>query len=107
VTLMRIMSGAPIHEAAMLMLRAGITAHEAKELVSQALVIAALEQAGGNLCKAASLMDVHRNTLSRQLLKLRLEHLPWEIRRQRGVQGQLKFSKGRGGRPPRVKAAAA
>jgi DNA-binding NtrC family response regulator len=45
----------------------GIDGEDFKEAVQTGLVDAALETTNGNKCKAARLLKMHRNTLSRQI----------------------------------------
>ena len=53
--------------------------------------VEALKRAEGNQCHAASLLGIHRNTLSRHLEDLELKQLPAEIRRQKRDQLALNF----------------
>lgn len=57
------------------------------------LISLALLQTKGNRCHAARVLGVHRNTLSRQLVALGLNHWPRELKKQRSFAG--KFLRGR------------
>lgn len=88
---LRIKKGAPIYEAARLVLKSGITADDAHQLLRAAILIAALEQSHGNITRAARIMDVGRETVRRQMRLLNLRPLPAEIRRKYRDQLNIKF----------------
>lgn len=56
-----------INETAEKMLEAGMTLDQAEKMIRAAVITAAMLQTGGNQCKSAELLGVHRNTLGRAL----------------------------------------
>jgi hypothetical protein len=96
--LVRIRKGTPIYDVAALLLRYGATADDAHQLVASAMAMAALEQSRGNICKAASIMDVHRNTLTKQLALLNLKQFAQDIRAHHARQMRLKLPRGESAR---------
>jgi Bacterial regulatory protein, Fis family len=67
--------------AVRLALDAGVKEVEAIRLFKRDLIAEALERAQGNQCRAAALLGLHRNTLTRQLEELELRELPGALRR--------------------------
>ncbi len=55
------------------MVSRGILLDEAVEEFEKKFIKAAMEGAGGNQCRAAKLLGIHRNTLSRKLEKFHLD----------------------------------
>jgi Bacterial regulatory protein, Fis family len=82
-------------EAARLVLAADCGRDEAVRLLKIEVYRAALERAGGNLCRTARLLRVHRNTLARELEKYGMSALPWQIR---AANRQLDLFRGKAGR---------
>ncbi len=72
------------------MLDAGLSRGDGLDYIDQGLIIAALERSGGNICGAARILAVHRNTLERQIAELGLEDVP-RIMRDRKKQMVLAF----------------
>lgn len=81
----------PISQAAVLSLEAGLSDHRAADLLLRSRTVEALERTAGNVCHAAKLLDVHRNTVTRRLADLELSDLPAEIRRTKRNQLALHF----------------
>ena len=54
----------------------GILLEEALEEFEKKFLKAAMDGAHGNQCRAAKLLGIHRNTLSRKLEKFRLDRQP-------------------------------
>ncbi len=54
----------------------GILLEEALEEFEKKFIKAAMDGAGGNQCRAAKTLGIHRNTLSRKLEKFRLDRQP-------------------------------
>lgn len=52
----------------------GILLEEALTEFEKRFIKAAIDHAKGNQCRAARLLGIHRNTLSRKIEKLRLDH---------------------------------
>ncbi len=71
----------PIQEVAALAVVACMPKHELREHVDRRLTIETLYATGGNVCRAARRLGVHRNSLTRELAAFGLSHLPKEIRR--------------------------
>ena len=67
----------PIRQAAELSLDAGV---EGRNIWDRERLIAALERTRGNIVHAAVLLQTHRNTVGRQLVKFGLKQLPGQIR---------------------------
>ena len=82
----------PIVHAAALTLDAGLNDRGAAKLMMRGRLVEALERCGGNVCRTAELLELHRNTLQRRLADLGLQELPATIRRQKREQLALKFS---------------
>lgn len=80
-------------QAAVLSLDAGLSDHRAGRLLLRSRTVEALERSAGNVCQAAKLLDVHRNTVTKRLEELELSRLPGEIRRQKRSQLALHFPK--------------
>lgn len=76
-----------ISAAAQLALDAGCGMREAARLLQQEILRQALERARGNICRAADLLDCHRNSLTRQLEARGLAQLPSQVRKF--YRGQL------------------
>lgn len=93
-----------IAQAAVLSLDAGLDDHRAADLLIRSRTVEALERSDGNICHAAKLLDVHRNTVLRRLTDLELKQLPAEIRRRKRSQLALHFPKPQ---PPRAQPAPA
>lgn len=55
------------------MVSRGILLDEAVEEFEKKFIKAAMDGAGGNQCRAAKLLGIHRNTLSRKLEKFHLD----------------------------------
>ena len=89
-----------IAHAATLSLDAGLSDREAKQTLLRSRAIAALERARGNICRAAGILEIHRNTLTRRLDELNLSRLPGELRRQNSLQLALDFRAGRAAEAP-------
>jgi DNA-binding NtrC family response regulator len=56
------------------MVERGILLEEAVQEFEKKFIRQALEQSGGNQSRAASLLGIHRNTLSRKLEEYKLSH---------------------------------
>jgi len=56
------------------MVERGILLEEAVEEFEKKFIKQALEQSGGNQSRAASILGIHRNTLSRKLGEYKLDH---------------------------------
>ena len=54
------------------MVTKGIRYDEAQREFEKKFIMQVLEKADGNLCKAADLLGIHRNTLSRKMTEYRL-----------------------------------
>jgi DNA-binding NtrC family response regulator len=54
------------------MIAKGLRFDEAQRELEKRFIAQMLTKAGGNVCKAADLMGVHRNTLSRKIQEYRL-----------------------------------
>jgi DNA-binding NtrC family response regulator len=67
-------------QAADLLLDAGIDYREAEDLLRSVLFRRALDRSAGNICHAAIAVGIHRNHFTRELDKLKLRHLPKQIR---------------------------
>jgi DNA-binding NtrC family response regulator len=65
----RLIAKREIEAAAETLVAIGASYEDAKELLVNAVVNKALEVAGGNKCKAARMLKVHRNTFTRLLGK--------------------------------------
>lgn len=55
------------------MVEKGIFWNEAQQQFEKLFLIRALQQSGGNLCRAADTMGVHRNTLTKKLREFNLD----------------------------------
>jgi alpha-D-ribose 1-methylphosphonate 5-triphosphate synthase subunit PhnI len=73
---------AQIEQSVGLALRAGMSRRDALKAFDKALVVEALRRAHGNLCKAARLLHIHRNSLSRTVDIFDLTSLPAMLRRR-------------------------
>jgi hypothetical protein len=71
---------APVHQTVSLMLDAELTLNQSLEVIEKALITATLERVRGNICRAARILEVHRNTMARRLEYLHLKELPAQIR---------------------------
>ncbi len=58
------------------MLTRGITYEEAQRELERRFIVRALDRTRGNLCQAAGVLGMHRNTLSRKLTEHRLRRPP-------------------------------
>jgi len=56
------------------MVERGILLEEAVQEFEKRFIKQALEQSGGNQSRAASILGIHRNTLSRKLGEYKLDH---------------------------------
>lgn len=63
-------------ETARLILEADCGRDEAVWLLTTAMIEAVLENTGGNVSRAAALLHIHRNTLSRNLEQRGMKRLP-------------------------------
>lgn len=79
-TLLRKHRMTPIRETAKLVLDAGISWKQKGEVLDRELLVEALERTRGNMCRAARILQMHRNTVTRQLDRLQLRHLPRKLR---------------------------
>jgi DNA-binding NtrC family response regulator len=70
----------PVSQTANLMLDAKLTLNKGLEEMERALISATLERTRGNICHAARVLEVHRNTMARRLQALQLKELPAKIR---------------------------
>jgi len=57
------------------MVERGILLEEALEEFEKRFIKQALEQSGGNQSRAATILGIHRNTLSRKLDEYKLHHV--------------------------------
>jgi len=57
-----------------LMVERGILLEEAVDEFEKRFIKRALERANGNQCKAAQVLGIHRNTLSRKINEYKLDH---------------------------------
>jgi Fis family transcriptional regulator len=78
------------------MSESGILYSEAVREFKKVFIAHVLEQSKGNQCKAARVLGMHRNTLSRTLAELSLD--PKELRRElrrpvRSASGPIAFEK--------------
>ncbi len=55
------------------LLNAGLTFDESIAVFRKAVILSALRQFGGNQCKAARHLGIHRNTLHRNIRALRID----------------------------------
>jgi DNA-binding NtrC family response regulator len=55
------------------MLDRGILYEDAKKEFERAFIARALARSGGNLCKAAELLGLHRNTMTRKVTEYRIK----------------------------------
>lgn len=62
-------------------LASGISQRESLKLVKSALVVEALTRSNGNKCKAAKELQVHRNTLARDIRQLGLFDVVRDIKK--------------------------
>lgn len=65
------------------MVERGILLEEAVQEFEKKFIKQALEQSGGNQSRAASILGIHRNTLSRKLGEYKLDHSGRRRRRRR------------------------
>jgi hypothetical protein len=72
-----------IEQVADLMLDARCNHWEASSMSREALIRCALERTDGNICQAAKLIGMHRNSFTRCLSELGIRRLPREIRDRR------------------------
>jgi DNA-binding NtrC family response regulator len=70
----------PVKQTANLMLDAKLTLSKSLEEMEKALITVTLERSRGNICHAAQILEVHRNTMSRRLKHFQLKELPAKIR---------------------------
>ncbi|HET7212414.1 MAG TPA: helix-turn-helix domain-containing protein [Terriglobia bacterium] len=61
----------------------GILFEDAVSEFEKRFIRTILEKNNGNLCKAAEALHMHRNTLSRKIAALKLDHEPKRRRRAR------------------------
>ena len=54
----------------------GLFLEEAVEILERLVITRALDRTGGNRSEASKLLGIHRNTLQRKLLELRIERKP-------------------------------
>jgi Bacterial regulatory protein, Fis family len=83
-----------IDQVADLMLDAGCDHWEAASLHRAALLRRALERTDGNVCRAAVLLRMHRNSFMRSLAELGMRELPRELkdrRQEERRQNQLRL----------------
>ena len=66
------------------MLDKGILYEDARREFEHRFVASALARSKGSLCGAASLLGLHRNTLSRKVAEYRLKRQPLKARQARG-----------------------
>ena len=59
-----------------MMLERGILLEEAITEFEKKFIKHALETARGNRCRAAKILGIHRNTLSRKVEQYKLDHVP-------------------------------
>ena len=57
-----------------LMVERGILLEEAMEEFEKKFIKRVLERANGNQCRAAKVLGIHRNTLSRKIADYKLDH---------------------------------
>jgi Fis family transcriptional regulator, factor for inversion stimulation protein len=58
-----------------MMVERGILLEEAVEEFEKKFIRRVLERANGNRCRAAKLLGIHRNTLSRKVDEYKLDHV--------------------------------
>jgi len=85
----------PLRDVAKLALDAGLSRDEARKHFERALIVEALERKKGNVCRAAKLLRLHRNTMSRMIDLFGMTSLPRRIRAL-NCQQRLAFMR----RPP-------
>ena len=59
-----------------MMLERGILLEEAVTEFEKKIIKRALETSRGNRCRAAKILGIHRNTLSRKVEQHKLDHVP-------------------------------
>ena len=59
-----------------MMLERGILLEEAVTEFEKKFIKRALETSRGNRCRAAKILGIHRNTLSRKVEQYKLDHVP-------------------------------
>lgn len=62
-----------LDNAVSLSLRAGLGIHEAISLFRRELIVAALRENGGNLCRTARQLQIHRNNLSSDVRRFKIK----------------------------------
>ena len=82
------MKDSPINTVADLFLDAGSSYQQSEERLREALLRQALHRTGGNICRAAALVSMHRNHFSRELETLHLQNLPKQIRASKRSSGE-------------------
>ncbi|MGH9405226.1 MAG: helix-turn-helix domain-containing protein [Terriglobia bacterium] len=65
------------------MMEHGVHFEDAVEEFEKRFIRKALEKHGGNRSKAAQMLGIHRNTLSRKIDEMRLDHRPKRKSRSR------------------------
>jgi DNA-binding NtrC family response regulator len=83
--------GRDLRDLAEILLDANFTADEAWQHFQRAYLEKALERAGGNMCRAAQLVKLHRNTFAR--------HVPFEAANQVRERVRQHRAKMRGRKP--------
>jgi transposase-like protein len=85
-----------IQTAAQQMLAAGMTPRQGADEILKAMIVEALKENRGNICRTARALHMHRNTLSRRVVELQIADVAKECRTDRQSQRSLKY----GGRLP-------
>lgn len=72
-----------VAEVSRLLVNWNYSMDEAVALLRARMIINAMKAHGGNVCKAASALRVHRNTVTRDIVEFRLQERVTEIRESR------------------------
>jgi hypothetical protein len=69
------------------MLLHGLSMADAVSMLRERMLLRALEAHGGNITQAGRALGQHRNTITRELERLNLSHVPAQIRRRLAASG--------------------
>src|ERR1700757_1182077 len=76
-------------ELAQAALDARVTETDCLWIVQAALVVEAVKKTRGNKCKAARLLDIHRNSFDRWVKDFKLEHIVKAVKEVSGKQIEM------------------
>jgi Fis family transcriptional regulator len=82
-----------IERTARAALAAGMSPNEASRELRKRMILERLREHHGNLCRAASALHEHRNTLTRQMKDLGIASAAKDLRRHLRAQRELQFSR--------------